>query len=151
MVNSSLGSKHVPTATFPTVTSTLAQPLRRTSTSQSQRSTSSSSTGQVGSRRPRILCLECGRHNCMVQLPSARQHQHSPPAHNVIPAVNPISVPAVNSISASRLSTSSHGKMPPLNNPLCYFHLQQTPLQPTLLLIFRTPSTWFHPHTWKTP
>jgi hypothetical protein len=91
----------------------LAQPLRRTSTSQSQRSTSSSSTGQVGSWRPRILCLECGRlcsqrqngsvhrHNCMVQLTSDRQHQHSSPAHIVIPAVNPISAP--------RLATSSHG------------------------------------------
>jgi len=120
-----------PMATFPehtilsTITSTLAQPLRRTSTSQSQRSTSSSSTGQVGSRRPRILCLECSRlcsqrqngsvhrRNCMVQLPSVRQHQHSSPAHIVIPAVNPISAPP--------LATSSHG-----NNA--------SPQQPNVLL-----------------
>jgi len=143
MVISSPASNHVPTATFPehtilsTATSTLAQPLRRTSTSQSQRSTSSSSTGQVGSRRPRILCLECSRlcsqrqngsvhrRNCMVQLPSVRQHQHSSPAHIVIPAVNPISAP----------------RLARLNNPMCSSHLQQTPLQPTLSFSFRAPST----------
>ena len=64
------------------------------------------------------------------------QHQHSPPAHIVIPAVNPI--------SATRLSTSSHenNASPQQRNVL--------PLQTTWSLIFRTPSTWLHQHTWKT-
>ena len=79
----------------------------------------------------------------LIFLPSTRQHQHSPPAHIVIPAVNPI--PTI------RLSTSSHGNNASLNNAMCSSNLQQQPpLPPTLLLIFRTSSTRLHTHTWKT-